>query len=235
MAAILLYHAVADDVVDDMLQVRPATIDRHLRWCRDLGYEVAPLADALAFSAENLVAITFDDGLASIERTLANLVAPTVFICPGLLGRENVWRSAGRARERLLNVDDIARLRRKGVQFGCHGWDHRAFVNRNRDDIAGDLSACRGWFGTDQPCYFAWPFGRFDEVAVEAVGREFHYSLAIEPAWGDEPSRLAVPRIAALESLTLDSFKDALELASFTFEPGAICPERFSPLDAPPA
>ncbi len=222
MAAILLYHAVADEVIDDALQVRAATVDRHLEWCRDLGYEVAPLDHVLANSTEKLMAITFDDGLASIAEILPRLVAPTVFICPGLLGRENVWRSRGRVSERLFTEAEVLRLQARGVRLGCHGWDHRAFVTRTREDMAADLDACRAWFGTNLPSTFAWPFGQFDHAAVELIEREYRFALAVEPNWGEEVTRFTIARVLATESMTAESFADAVELARFRLEPDPI-------------
>jgi len=222
MAAILLYHAVADEVVDDALQVRAATINRHLEWCRDLGYEVAPLDDVLANSSEKLMAITFDDDLASIGEVLPRLVAPTVFICPGMLGRENVWRSRGRASERLFTEAEVFRLQSQGVRLGCHGWDHRAFVDRTRDDMTADLAACRAWFGTNPPSTFAWPFGRFDHAAVELIEPEYRFALAVEPTWGEDVTRSKIARVFATEPMTAESFADAVELADFRLEPDPI-------------
>src|SRR6476469_9168325 len=107
MAAILLYHALADDVRDDRLQVRPDTLATHLDWCVDHEYRIVPLGEALRSPDERVVALTFDDGLASTLRALPILrdrgIAATAFVCPGMLGRENSWASPGRARERLLD------------------------------------------------------------------------------------------------------------------------------------
>ena len=226
MAVVLLYHAVAEVVVDELLQVRESTIDRHLGWCREIGFEIVSLADALAFSAEKLAAVTFDDGLASIEGTIAGLVdrgvVPTVFLCPGMIGGVNRWASPGRACEPLLDVVAVRRLQGLGVNFGGHGWDHRAFEGRTADDMRADLAACRDWFRStlgDNPKHFAWPFGRFDATAVEVVGRIFCHALAVEPGWGEEVSPLAIPRVFAVEGMDFASFADALELAEFVLDP----------------
>ena len=231
MAVVLLYHAVAEVVVDELLQVRESTIDRHLGWCREIGFEIVSLADALAFSAEKLAAVTFDDGLASIEGTIAGLVdrgvVPTVFLCPGMIGGVNRWASPGRACEPLLDVVAVRRLQGLGVNFGGHGWDHRAFEGRTREDMAADLSACRDWFRSALdygPEHFSWPFGRFDAAAVEVVGREFCNALAVDPAWGEEVSPLAIPRVVAVEGMDFASFADSMELSDFVLDNGTRSP-----------
>jgi peptidoglycan/xylan/chitin deacetylase (PgdA/CDA1 family) len=231
MAAILLYHAVADVVRDDLLEVRPSTLRRHLAWCRDLGFATASLGEAIAHTADRLVAVTFDDGLASCAAALREFqsigVQPTLFVCPGKVGRENDWASAGRVRERLLDVDELRSLRDSGVVIGCHSWDHQPYAGRSREAIEQDLALCREWFGTalDQPAeVFAWPFGHHDEVARTAVSREFRYALALDPPWDAEPSALALPRLLATDTLSFQEFADALELASFILD------ERVAPL-----
>ena len=83
MAAILLYHSVAGEVMDSQLQVHPDTILRHLDWCAQEGYEAARLLDILADSTRKRVAITFDDGFASFRLAWPALRARR--ICTGEL------------------------------------------------------------------------------------------------------------------------------------------------------
>ena len=53
MAAILLYHSVAVDVMDTQLQVHPDTILRHLDWCGQEGYEAcAAMGHSRGFDQE---------------------------------------------------------------------------------------------------------------------------------------------------------------------------------------
>jgi peptidoglycan/xylan/chitin deacetylase (PgdA/CDA1 family) len=226
MAAILLYHSVAVEVVDDQLQVHPGTILRHLDWCRDLGYEAAPLAGVLSDSAGKQVAVTFDDGFASFRLAWPALrargIRPTIFVCPGRVGGENDWASPGRVRERLLDATAIRRLSAEGVSFGCHGWDHRPFLRRDVRDMDEDLARCQGWFLRVldfRPSAFAWPFGRFDEEAIRAVGRYHEYAMAAGPVRDEEITRWTVPRIAARENMDARVFEEKLDLGLFFLEP----------------
>ncbi len=234
MAAILLYHSVASEVRDAQLQIAPSTLVRHLQWCQDLGYEVASLSNVLKYSSERLVAVTFDDGFASIQSVWPELkrrgIRPSVFLCPGMVGRENHWASAGRVRERLLDVRELQRLRDEGMLFACHGWDHRPFVGRTRQDMAKDLRLCEAWFQSSlgvMPREFAWPFGHFDEAAIRAVGQDFEFALAIEPAWNEEVRPLALPRAVGTDSLSQQEFADELELKLFVLDPEARRPFSF--------
>jgi peptidoglycan/xylan/chitin deacetylase (PgdA/CDA1 family) len=225
MAAILLYHSVAVDVADEQLQVKPETIGRHLDWCADAGYQAAPLAEALSRSAENLLAVTFDDGFESFERAWPAVrvrgIRPTVFVCPGRVGGENDWASPGRVRERLLDVPAIRRLAREGVSFGSHGWDHRPFLQLGVQEMEEDLARCQEWFLAtidSRPEVFAWPFGEFDDAAIRAVARYHEYALAAVGERLGPATRWTVPRIGAFEGLDATTFEERLDLGAFFLE-----------------
>lgn len=228
MAAILLYHAIANPVVDQSLQVRPETIDLHLSWCHSLGFELAPLSEILAYSAENLVAITFDDGLASIRESVQRLllrgVEPTLFVCPATLGGHNTWASSGRVREELLELEDLQHLRSLGAHIGAHGWDHRVFTDRPREEMEQDLRRSHEWFASNlgtAPNVFAWPFGRYDPRSIDFVDRYYKHALGVEPPWGQEVSPMTIPRLSARDDMDFEGFASALELSNFVLDPDA--------------
>lgn len=225
MASILLYHALADEVRDDRLQVRPATLARHLDWCVELGYRLVPLGEALRLPNEPVVAVTFDDGLASLVEVIPILqdrgAEATAFVCPGMLGRENSWAGAGRMRERLLDAEEVLSLREEGLALGCHGWNHRPFVLRSEPDVAEDLARCRAWFEANTgagPEVFAWPFGRYDLTGWTLVGGAYRWALGAGPSSFREPWQLDVPRFGAPEGIGREAFADWLEAHSFATE-----------------
>ncbi len=225
MAAILLYHSVAGEVMDSQLQVHPDTILRHLDWCAQEGYEAARLLDILADSTRKRVAITFDDGFASFRLAWpalrARRIQPTILICPGRVGGENDWASSGRVRGRLLDAPEIRKLAGEGVSFGCHGWDHRPFLGRTVPEMEEDLCRCEKWFGTTidlRPAVFAWPFGHFTDAAIRVVARHHEYALAAGTGLDKEATRWTVPRIEACEGLDAAAFEEKLDLGSFFVE-----------------
>ena len=227
MAVILLFHAISETVTDPPLQVTPSSINRHLEWLGRLGYETAPLSVVLGESSRRIAAVTFDDGLSSIDPTVRHLLArgiePTVFVCPGLVGEENVWASPGRLRERLLDLGELKRLSDLGASFGVHGWDHQAFAGRVPAEIASDLARCRNWFADSlqiRPEVFAWPFGRYDEAALARVGLAYRHALGVEPDWGEEIRDLTIPRVVGDACSTFVQFADEVELKAFRLEDG---------------
>jgi len=199
-----------------------------------LGYEPAPLSEVLAESSRRIAAVTFDDGLASVDLTVRDLlargVASTVFVCPGRVGRVNDWASVGSIREPLLDIDELKSLRDLGASFGVHGWDHQAFIGRSDREVDDDLARCRDWFAEQlrlRADIFAWPFGRFDPTAVERVAQEYRYALTVEPEWSDEVRNTAIPRVVGDDRTTFERFADELELKAF------LLADQARPLDFP--
>jgi peptidoglycan/xylan/chitin deacetylase (PgdA/CDA1 family) len=141
-ALALTYHAVERG--DGPLFVDPGTFAAHLDEIAASGARVvtvSELADLLRSGrAEGAVAITFDDGLASVARVAAPLLAErglraTVFCVAGRLGGTSAWPSApaGAPVLELATAAEIAELARSGVEIGCHGMEHEPLVS---DDLA---------------------------------------------------------------------------------------------------
>jgi peptidoglycan/xylan/chitin deacetylase (PgdA/CDA1 family) len=133
-ALALTYHAV--DSRGGALSIEPAAFAAQLDCIVASGAQVvraSELADSLR--ARELrrpaVTITFDDGLASVARTAAPLLAArglaaTVFCVSGHLGGTNEWPSASSAAPRLelATADELAALAQAGWEIGCHGMTH---------------------------------------------------------------------------------------------------------------
>lgn len=142
--------------------------------------------------------VTFDDGYRGVldeaAPILTDLGVPAVcFVCPGLFGGYSTWMPE--TRERLLDAHAVRELSRYGVEIGAHGWDHGTMAGADpRDlsrDTAGAAGAIAGAVGL-VPRGFAYPFGRHDTLAREAVARSgYRVAFSVHQRGG----RYAVPRI----------------------------------------
>jgi peptidoglycan/xylan/chitin deacetylase (PgdA/CDA1 family) len=134
VAVILTYHAV--DAGHGALFVDPGTFADHLDCIADAGARVLTVSElARSLRAGDLprsaVAITFDDGLASVARVAAPLLAErgftaTVFCVPGHVGGKSDWASAlpGSPSFELAGAVELAELAAQGLEIGCHGMTH---------------------------------------------------------------------------------------------------------------
>jgi peptidoglycan/xylan/chitin deacetylase (PgdA/CDA1 family) len=100
----------------------------------------------------------------------------------------------------LLAAGEIARMATEGIRFGAHTRTHASLPGLSaaavEDEVGGSRRELAGLLGS-QPPVFAYPYGRFDSRAVEAV-REAGFAAACTAAGraaraGDDA--LLVPRI----------------------------------------
>jgi peptidoglycan/xylan/chitin deacetylase (PgdA/CDA1 family) len=147
---ILAYHAV-DPHWRSPLSVAPALFERHLEWLVR-HRRIVPLTEAVARrGARRAVALTFDDGFASVHahavpRLLAAGATATVFPIASLL----IDRSGGRAvpdvpgSPSTLTVYQIHEMQAAGFTFGSHGFAHTDLTAMSDDELRDDLRRSKG-------------------------------------------------------------------------------------------
>lgn len=169
---ILTYHAIADG--EPPLYLDPDVFRRHLDCIvesRALTVTVRDLAAALRAGTlpDRVVAMTFDDGFASVASEAAPLLrerdlVATVFCVAGYLGRTNDWPTQpGKApRATLAGSAELHALVEAGFEIGAHGMDH-APLNRGseaflRREIVESKTLLEDIIGAEI-CSFAYPYG----------------------------------------------------------------------------
>jgi peptidoglycan/xylan/chitin deacetylase (PgdA/CDA1 family) len=133
-ALILTYHAVEDG--PPPLCADPGLFGEHLDVLVDAGAVVMTVGEVAERLRrwdlpERAVAITFDDGFASVAEHAAPRLADrempaTVFAVVGALGGVNDWPSQprGAPRRPLLGGRELVELARAGFEIGSHGVEH---------------------------------------------------------------------------------------------------------------
>ena len=145
---------------------------------------VTDLADAVRSGdlEEDVVAVTFDDGFASVAETAAPLLldrglTATVFCVAGHLGRLNDWQSAqaGGYRSRLADAETLARLAGAGFEIGSHGIEHSPLANASqgvpRREVVDSRAALEQAIATAVTS-FAYPYGAVPEPSVRRLVEE---------------------------------------------------------------
>ena len=211
-ALVLTYHAVEEG--EGPLFLTTDLLAEHLDVIVSSGLEVVTISGLASGLRDGLlstpsVAITFDDGAASVARVAAPLLADrglraTVFCVAGHLGASNDWPSArsGSPTFELASADELAELAGLGWEIGCHGMTHapldsddRALLTREVIDAAVTLEELVGAEVTS----FAYPYGAGPTtVAAELVASR--YSAACSTSLGvvDSASDIhALPRVDA--------------------------------------
>jgi peptidoglycan/xylan/chitin deacetylase (PgdA/CDA1 family) len=181
-ALILTYHAVEPG--SSPLHVAPDLFEEHLDCIVAAGAAVLTLA-ALAERIGRgkldgpAVAITFDDGIASVTDQAAPLLAErglvaTVFCVPARLGGTSDWpsRTPGTPVFPLASARDVAALAAAGWEVGAHGLQHDPLDQLPLDGLAVELADSRSRL-EDAACVavrsFAFPYGAVPAEAPRAL------------------------------------------------------------------
>jgi peptidoglycan/xylan/chitin deacetylase (PgdA/CDA1 family) len=195
-ALVLTYHAVEEGPAP--LCLDPALFERHLDCIAAAGLRtvtVSALAEALGRGEplDELVAITFDDGFASVTSTAWPLLAErgltaTVFCVAGYLGRESDWPTQPRTalRRPLAGPDELAAIAAAGAELGSHGLTHApldtddpALLER---ELAESRRSLQDALGVAVQT-LAWPYG-VRSGAAEHAARVAGYAAACAAAPG---------------------------------------------------
>ncbi len=202
---VLMYHSVSASTRPDphRLRVHPDQLDRHLRLLRRLGLRGVPLAELMAAAeqgrATGLVGLTFDDGYADFLTDAVPVLArhgmsATLYVVAGRLGGCNGWDEGPRLD--LLDADGVRAVAAAGHEIGSHTLSHVRLSAADPVDVAREVAASRTVL-TDvlqaDVVGFCYPWGDFDEVAVEAV-RAAGYDHACVTGDYRPGDRFTVPR-----------------------------------------
>lgn len=206
---VLVYHAFGDE--ENRFVVGGRAFARQLRLLALLRFAVRPYADVARSLREGrlpprTVALTIDDGYVDNAEIATPLLerhgfAATIFLVSGRLGDVNDWSSAPPLRgRRLLSIEDLGRLRARGVDFGAHTRTHADLSAATDDVIDDEVASSRAELEDalgEAVQAFAYPYGLLDERAVSATeDAGFDSACTTEPrvAELDDDPRL-IPRI----------------------------------------
>lgn len=171
-ALILTYHAV--EIGRAPLCVDPELFEAHADVISESGVRsltIRELASELrSGELEGMsVAITFDDGFASVAEAAAPMLSArgltaTLFCVAGHLGRTNDWPSAhdGSYRSRLASASALGELAARGFEIGSHGLEHAPLAGAPDPTLARETAdsrrALESLVGAPVTSY-AYPYG----------------------------------------------------------------------------
>jgi peptidoglycan/xylan/chitin deacetylase (PgdA/CDA1 family) len=201
---ILCYHSTGTPLwgVND---VSPARFRRHLELALAGGYRFVPAADIAAGRyGDRDLAITFDDGLASVALHAAPILAElgipwTIFVVSDWAeGKAPLWPEGT-----LLGWREIEHLAAAGAQIGSHSVTHGNFglmsEDQAREELAGSRRVIASRLGIVTNS-FAIPMGQAADwtpaaaAAARDVGYEYVYAQAEETRPPDTIARTFITR-----------------------------------------
>lgn len=202
MRAVLTFHSVDDSGA--VLSFAPRLFASLIESLAASGTPVLSYSDLL--TREHGVAITFDDGMASVHRQALPVLAahgmPShLFLTTGVVGGDNHWPTQPAAAPRfdMLSWAQLEDCAAKGMHVEAHTESHpdlRALPD------AQIVDECRRADATIQqrlgttPRLFAYPYGRFDERVRRVISGLYEASFSTRLAYlPPHPQSDDVPRL----------------------------------------
>lgn len=197
---VIAYHAIED--APGPVCLAPKVFERQIKSLHEGGCSVLTVGQVAEHLAKGLefppraVAITFDDGYASVHRRALPLLASlgwpaTVYPVTSELGGENRWDGAAGSLPRLplVSAGDLAELAGAGWEVGGHTHTHHALPGMPAERVAWEMetsTAILEDLGGRAVRSFAYPFGRCDAPSRQAATARYDLCLGI----GAEKARL---------------------------------------------
>jgi peptidoglycan/xylan/chitin deacetylase (PgdA/CDA1 family) len=185
---VLAYHAVSARWVSG-LSVTPDLLEAHVRALLGRGYRPVTFAEAAASADDKVLAVTFDDGYASVHRHALGLlrrlgVPATLFVVTDAVGNDRPmtwpgiehWSTDPALAEELrpCSWDELDELGNAGWEIGSHTRSHRRLTAADDATVADELAGSRRALeaGLGRACLsVAYPFGATDARVVAAADR----------------------------------------------------------------
>jgi|GEM_PF-186878 len=214
---ILMYHKVVPETssAKHRIFVTTKTFEKHLQFFKSFGFQTLtfqelqqfwsgskPLTD---FPRRPLV-LTFDDGYRNVLENAAPLLKKfgmkaSLFILSDRSLLKNNWDepdpNENPEHSRLMDQEDLQRLRTYGFELESHGVDHKNFTQLNEDQVFDQLKKSKLQIEADfsiEVSAAAYPFGAIDG-RLPALAKKAGYSFAVNTdqgglRWFDEPHSL---------------------------------------------
>ena len=173
--------------------ISPARFERHLAWLSAHGYLGVSLRDWIdrfaqgRASSSKVLLITFDDGYAELtEHAFPILMkygfGACVFVVTDRFGKTNTWDEAfGYESHRLLSAGQVREWAARGIDFGAHGRTHADLTTLSPIECEREVIGSRDELGAilgHAPLAFAYPYGKFNPVAITNVRRAFPVAVS---------------------------------------------------------
>jgi peptidoglycan/xylan/chitin deacetylase (PgdA/CDA1 family) len=211
-ALIVTYHAIEPGSAP--LCVHPDLFRAHVAAVLSSGARVVGVSELVAelaspTGAERLVAMTFDDGFASVARNAAPVLAShgltaTVFCVPGHLGGRNNWESerAGAYDSSLVTADEVQALAAAGIEIGSHGFGHLPASETRGAALEREIEESQEMLErltATKVRSYAYPYGALPHPQARSlVERTYGAACTTRVAFvGQRPDVYALPRVDA--------------------------------------
>lgn len=187
MRAVVALHSV--DTWGSPISTSPSALVALLDAIEGAGLSVVPLSSLLAHPGRpDRIAITFDDGLASVAEEALPILASrgltaAVFVTTSRVGSDNAWPGQPPAipRQACMGWGELEALVEAGWEVGSHTVHHPRLVGLGDAVLDAELGGAKetleSRLGPPAGALFAAPYGAVDARVLAAVGRHHRWGL----------------------------------------------------------
>ena len=206
MRAVLTFHSIDD--LPGPLSYSPADLDGLLDALAEAKLPVLTIDALLGDRRTHGVALTFDDGIATVFSAAMPILAERhipahVFVITGQVGRDNRWPSqpANAMRFKLMDWDQLEMLQASGFRIEAHTASHPDLRALSDSEIEAEMedadAAIEDRVGR-RPRYFAYPYGYHDPRVRAVAARRYAGCFTTKLDYVSVSTELdAIPRLDA--------------------------------------
>lgn len=181
-------HDVQGDI-HDSITTPIAVFENFVRFIKRRGYELCSMKKYLESGIEmrrHMIVCTFDDGYSSLADHVAPILSDfgfnaTVFVCTGLIGKNNSWNNKDGKFRAHLSLTEIKKLVENGWEIASHGVTHRNLLKLSDVEVEEELSKSKvfldGLVGYSST--YAYPYGAYNSYIQHCVEKYYKYAFAV--------------------------------------------------------
>lgn len=182
-------HDVMGDIHDSI--TTPTNVFRDfVGYIAEKGYGICSMHDYLSKSKEERkkwIVCTFDDGYKSLTNDALEILkkqgfTATVFVCTGLIGKDNSWNNKDAILREHLDINAINLLIKEGWEVASHGVFHKNLLKLSDVEIKYELLESKkalneivGYCDT-----YAYPYGAYNKFIRRCVEKYYKYAFTVD-------------------------------------------------------
>lgn len=182
-------HDVMGDIHDSI--TTPTNVFRDfVGYIAEKGYGICSMHDYLSKSKEERkkwIVCTFDDGYKSLTNDALEILkkqgfTATVFVCTGLIGKDNSWNNKDTILREHLDINAINLLIKEGWEVASHGVFHKNLLKLSDVEIEYELLESKkalnqivGYCDT-----YAYPYGAYNKFIRRCVEKYYKYAFTVD-------------------------------------------------------
>lgn len=181
-------HDVCGEV-HDSITTPLAVFQQFVNFIHDGGYELCSMRDYLGKEKDErkrCVVCTFDDGYKNLLSMAMPILAKygytaTVYVCTGLIGKDNKWNNKDATLRQHLDLDDIVKLKENGWEIASHGVTHRNLLKLSDKEVEYELSESKRMLSNivGDVMTYAYPYGSYNRFIKFCVEKYYKYAFAV--------------------------------------------------------